>query len=162
MPIYTLYLRTDATTTNNPIYRISRTTNGQRVTWSVNFDELFNDDNYKFKHCRITSQMGYCYILNSYAYDNFVNYLSINLASDFNGSTTTGQILDIINMGNSPVGTNVNVFNNNTFSTKGINFTIPYGTFFLTLELIQSTNASLNSASIFPIDYSILLKFELY
>lgn len=162
MPIYTLYLRTNATSTTNPIYRINRSTYGQSVTWMVNFDDLFKNENYNFKNCRISSQMGYAFVLTALLYNNIFGYISVSIGSEYNASTTNGTIIDVFNTGNFDLGNTLSKFRSNTFGTKGINISVPQGNVFFTINLIRPTGILPIVNTVSEMEYSILLKFELY
>lgn len=162
MPIYTLYLRTDTTTTNQ-FSPVKRSTYGQSITWLINFDDLFKNQNYEFKNCRITSQMGWSYILQTLLYDNMLNYMTISLSSSYSGSTTNGEVIDILNAVDYDIGTGGNnKWNSNTFGSKGADFNMPYGTTFLTLNFLRLSGFLPISNTTSAFEYGILFKFELY
>lgn len=163
---YTLYLTTNSIPENLYVSPINNA-NLANVSWNVNWDGLFNNTQNQYKFCRLRYHFVSQFKPDATIWDNYLGYLSCNLASDFNATTTNGTILGLLYYQfriryNTLTGAVLNCaeFDLNTFDTLGININIPTGVSIFNIQMLNddSFNPFIQQTQ----NYQILLQFELY
>lgn len=135
------------------------------VTWLVNWDQFFDNDNLRYNKCKVRIQ------LVSLADANvtqaaFQGVLVSNLASRYNGNIIRSTPLGLISVNSSPTAGS-NIFSVDTLQTTGQNISVPYGSQYLNLGLYKTGFGAVGSASnvllgVTTINYQVMLQFELY
>lgn len=164
MPIYTLYLSTISSSSpaGNQSVPVDKT-NLNNVTWNINFDELFRQDNHTYKHCRVRyNLMSTSWTAVSSDWETYLGYLTCNLPSPYQSTGTYGTVLGPTLAADCPTtGTTTHCMMVNTTSENGVDIIVPYNNQAFTLTFNRADLSSgLRISNIY--DYQIILYFELY
>lgn len=163
---YTLYLTSSSIPENLYVSPVNNT-NIANVSWNVNWDALFNNQQHLYKFCKVRYHFVTKAKLDTSLWDTYLGYLSCNLASNFNASSSSGTVLGLLNY-NFRVGYNTisgaeteySIFDVNTFNTAGINVNIPSGVSVLNIQMMNDDSYSF--FNLHQEHYQILFQFELY
>lgn len=145
---------------NNEIVPVSMA-NLASITWNINWDTLFKGANKKYTNCRLRFTLK----SDSWAggandWENYSGYLSVNLGSNNNASTTTGLFLGQIYPFDVP-STNANrhAYIIGTMEELGVDIFAPTGSSYFTIQFINDDAQTLITAV--P-NYAITFQFEFY
>lgn len=170
MPIFTLWLQNRVLdgsalyTTFKPVY----TSNDKGVTtWSVNFDDVFKGQNYKYKKCRVRIKA--INITNGTpTFTNSLSYVGCSLASNYNDTNLlTPTLFNVTCLVDTTITSNRQTFipSTDTAGSKGSNVNMPFGSQYLSVTFGTATNFTevleFSAASV-DVNYNLLLHFELY
>jgi len=162
MPIYDLYLSTLITDpTFNKIIPINKT-NLASVTWNIDFDNLFRNNQNKYKNCRLRFRLNsVSWAAGVNDWENFSGYLSCNLLSNYSAPYVNGTLIGVLFPQNILTGgSTYHCYHITTMdNTTGCELNIPYGNQNLTIQFYNDDTLTLMSN--IP-EYAIQLSFELY
>jgi len=170
--IYTIYLTTSNTEYGGkfqpPINPVNKTNNAN-VSWSINWNELFRDNNLnnKYKKCRVRYDLrsgNFDAITYSLEWNNLNGYLTTNLQSNNSLSQTQkGTILGLIYPQKINFSSSTNwYYLSNTLNEPGIDIIIPQYNSNLTLSFYSNLTQNLILSDLLSVGYEIMLYFELY
>jgi len=165
MPEYTLYLTTDSIPQNLQVSPFNKV-DLANVSWNINWDALFNNEQSKYKHCRLRFE----YISETQdgvsQWDNYLGYLTCNLGTSHMATTGEGTILGLLYLTykrrfiGARVAVDCHLFELNTMNTAGIDIIIPRGNSIFNVKMMNddsfTTLVGVNE------NYQILMQFELY
>lgn len=170
--VYTIYLSTSNTEYGGkfqpPINPVNKTNNAN-VSWSINWNELFRDNNLnnKYKKCRVRYDLrtsnfdaeGY-----NLEWNDLNGYLTTNLQSNNSLSQTQiGTMLGLIYPQRTNFSTSLNwYYLSSTLNEKGIDIIIPQYTSNLTISFYSALTQKLILSDLLAGGYEIMLYFELY
>jgi hypothetical protein len=156
--IYRLYL---STWTGFP----NLISNGDKanVSWQVDFDSLFNRENYNYKNCRLRYKLVSDPATNTTHINNKGVLVVSGLSSRYTSKNTSGLVLDnIIPFESTMHGW----FDITTMSDVGVDITVPYGLSIINPQLWDSGFGSTTTGNTvlqtFTAHYTLVLSFELY
>lgn len=165
MPVYSLYLSTFINSpVGNPLIPLNKT-NLSAVSWSINWDTLFREQQKNYKYCRLRFQ------INSDAFERdntdfsvYSGYLACSLASNYGGvgafNTPLGIVYPVENPTSPATGTNnTHCIQIDTLSQIGVDISMPVGHQNLTLYFYNDDALTLINDMV---DYAIFMTFELY
>lgn len=158
--IYTMYLNT-----YDSFPSMYSNASKANVSWLVNWDQFFDNDNLRYNKCKVRIQLisvGDATVTQA----DFQGVLVSNFASRYNGNIIRDTPLGIISVTATPTAT-INIFSVDTLQTLGQNISVPYGSQYLTLGLYKPGYGAVGSASnvllgVTSINYQVMLQFELY
>lgn len=161
MPIYTLYLTTFANPNwinGTPVNNTSK----HSVRWNINFDEMFRNENYKYKHCRVRLKLQMTsWSAVSTDWESYLGYLSCSLASATSNYGTYGTLLCPTFAVDAPTtGTATHCMILDTTTDIGVDVMMPTGNQDLLLNFHRMDMTKNFMANIY--DYQCILYFELY
>ena len=158
--VYTMYLNTysDFPTLFNNSSKVD-------VTWLVNWDQFFDNENLNYNKCKVRVQLlsvGSASVTQA----DFQGVLVCNLSSRYNGNIIRSTPLGLINVSTTPTA-GTNVFSVDTLQTLGQNIAVPYGSSPFNLQMFKTGFGAVGSASnallgVDSINYQVILQFELY
>jgi len=170
MPIFTLWLQNRVLdgAVGYSILRPVSTNNDKAVTiWSVNFDDVFKGENYKYKKCRVRIKA--INITNgSPTFTNSLSYVGCSLASNYNDTKLlTPTLFNITCLVDTTITANRQTFipSTDTAGSIGSNINMPFGSQYLTFTFGTATNFTEVLEFVtdgVEINYNMLLQFELY
>jgi hypothetical protein len=139
-------------------------TSKSNVSWNINFDNFFDNEQYKWHKCRVRVQ----YISdasNGVTIAAAKGVLVANFASRYTNQQIIGVPLGIVQVSTTPTsGDNYIVVD--TLQTLGQNINIPNGSMFLNLALYKpgygSGNTTTGVINTLDIPFQAILQFELY
>jgi len=156
--VYRLYL---STMTGFP--NLLNNTDKANVTWQVDFDSLFNRENYNYKNCRLRYKLVSDPATNT-SHINNKGVLAINgLSSRYTSKNTPYLVLDnLIPVASSTHGW----FDITTMAEVGVDIVVPYGLSTINPQLwdngFGSTTTGNAVLQTFTANYTLVLSFELY
>lgn len=162
---YTLYLTTNSIPNQNELSPISNT-NLANVSWIVDWDVLFSNEQPKYKHCRLRYEFQTQNKATSSNWDTYLGYLTCNLASNHQGTTGMGTVLGLlyytfkVHYISGRVGTECTQFEINTMNTAGIDIVVPRGRDVLNIKLMNDD--AFTQFNQHQQNWQILMQFELY
>lgn len=135
------------------------------VSWLVNWDQFFDNDNRNYNKCKVRVQLlslGSASVTQA----DFQGVLVCNLPSRYNGNIIRSTPLGLINVNTTPTA-GTNTFSVDTLQTMGQNISVPYGAQMLNLQLYKTGFGANGSASnvllaVDTVNYQVMLQFELY
>jgi len=170
MPIFTLWLQNRVLdgAVGYSILRPVYTSNDKGVTiWSVNFDDVFKGENYKYKKCRVRIK-AINVTSGTPTFTNSLSYVGCSLASNYNDTKLlTPTLFNITCLVDTTITPNRQTFipSTDTAGSIGSNINMPFGSQYLTVTFGTATNFTevLEFATDgVEINYNMLLQFELY
>lgn len=162
---YTLYLNT-----NTGFRNLLSNTSSANVTWLVDWDSLFNRDNYKYESCQVRLQLvGEKSVTQETSAVSGI--LLANFGQNFTGKNTGGVVLGSIDLirtvdGAASSNTGCYVSVNTMSNALGQNINIPQGLQEFNLQMWRNGYGANGDAenilvtNIVP--YYVMLQFELY
>jgi hypothetical protein len=160
--IYTLYLSTLVTApVNNLIVPLNKT-NLANVTWMIDFNNLFQGNNSKFRRCTVRHKL----ISTGWAgsdtdWESYSGILCCNLPSTFASSTNNGTILNIINPQTISIGGTRHCYISNTLGYQtGVDINMPSGVFPVTFSFYNDDALTFINNPNAP-DWQMMMQFEL-
>jgi len=155
--VYRLYL---SSATGFP--SIISNTDKSNVSWLIDYDVMFNRENYKYENCRLRYKF-----VSDPATTASINHVANKGVLVANGLTsrntsknTSSLVLDNI----MPTTSSTHGwFDQTSMSDIGLDIIMPYGLSSLNIQLWDNAfGASSSVLQIFPTDYTLILSFELY
>ena len=161
MRAYNLYLSTQVQSPARNYLVPIDATNKNRVSWMIDWDNLFRKEQYKYKrfelYWKLTSES---WTTGASDWENYTGILTCNLPSSYGSVTNAGTILGIVNPSASPSVASKSCYNIDTFmSSNGIDINCPAGVFPLTLTFYNDDSMTIMSAM--TSQYQIHLQIEL-
>lgn len=163
---YSLYLTTNRIPENLQVSPVNNS-NLANVSWNINWDTLFNNEQSKYKHCRLRIEMITQFKLSFSNWDTYLGYLTCNLASNHMASTGEGTILALLyytyKTRYAPATrapSEESQFEINTMNTPGVDIIIPTGNSIFNVKLMNDDAITIFNQH--AENYQILLQFELY
>jgi hypothetical protein len=165
--VYNLYLQTDDQdfVGFQPPVQPTNKTNKANVTWSMNWNEFFRDNNIngKYTRCRVRYQLISTEVVSTgLVTNNYLGYVSCNLQTNNSLATANGgTVLGLLypQLVTTP-STNTNwYFNSTTLDERGVDVVIPTGSQSFTISLYNSANTLFTFGAN---GFQIMMTFELY
>jgi hypothetical protein len=177
MPVYTLFLTNQDITgypkdseinlvqyaiPNNQYADSSTKTS---ATWNINFDKLFNNDNYKYRKCRVRVKMHAPFISTlATVFSGALGNICASLSTSYNEQTTIApSLLSLGYVISTPTDLAYLDYPVNTMETsQGVNINMPTGSQWLTLIMGNNVNLTEMIEMFGRVWVNYLLTFELY
>ena len=165
--VYNLYLQTDDQDFSSfqPPVQPTNKTNKANVSWSMNWNEFFRDNNIngKYTRCRVRYQLITGEVVSTgLTTNNYLGYVSCNLQTNNSLATANGgTVLGLIypQLVRTPAANTNWYFNSTTLEEPGVDVVIPNGAQSFTVSLYTTANTLFTfGANI----WQIMMTFELY
>lgn len=177
MPVYTIYLSSN----NGNISSFNLSSNqeiipidfskakGAYKSWEIDWDKIFKGDNYKYKKCRVKSNLQSKGVSYTTAFNDGAGYLTIDIPSIYNATTTYNGIplglTQFYNVTTATDGTYRYCFLNNKLddNDRGNNINSPTGRSIVNVTLNQGDRLeSLSLPAPYTYQFQLILSFEFY
>ena len=169
MPIFTLWLQNrilQSQTTYAVIHPVLVNTTQTITTFSINFDEIFKGENYKYKKCRIRIKA--LNITNGIpTFTSSLGYVGCSLASNYNDTKLiTPTLFNITALVDTTITSTRQTFipSTDTAASLGSNINMPFGSQYLIISFgdADDLTTTLSLSTSLNLNYELLLLFELY
>jgi len=178
MPVYTIYLSSNNGNTSS--FNLSQNqeiipiefgnVEGSFKIWEIDWDKIFKGDNYKYKKCRVKSNLQSKGIVYSTGINDGEGYLTFTNPTIYNATTTVnGLPLCLTQFYNTPTVNDYTsnivycFLNNKLDSQVGINICNPIGRGRVNFNLNDGTSIyRLNQPPPNKYQYQLFLSFEFY
>ena len=183
--VYRLFLNTETGFPN-----LVSNTNRNSCVWNVDYDSLFNRDNYKYKNCRLryklitrestniipVSNTGVIAVngLSSPYVSKNTHMLPLDIVTPIMRATANGATTGTIvgSAGNQTTSTTASTYaitghiESDTMATTGLDISMPYGLTQLNIQFWSYGFGAIgdgdNVLQTMSVDYNVILQFELY